>query len=64
LPHREYFSRLRKLISVAPPPSSSRFAAQASSCAPAGVLGSGEHALGVELGPEPDRMPRLIIRAD
>ena len=32
--------------------------------APGGVLGPGEHALGVEFGPEPDHMPRLVIRAD
>ena len=32
--------------------------------APGGVLRSGKHALGVELGPGPDHMPRFIIRAD
>ncbi len=31
---------------------------------PGGVLGPGEHALGVELGPEPHHMPRIVIRAD
>ena len=32
--------------------------------APAGVLRSGEHALGVELGPEPGHMRRVVVRAD
>jgi hypothetical protein len=32
--------------------------------AAAGVLGPGEHALGVELGPEPGHMQRIIVRAD
>ena len=32
--------------------------------APAGVLGPGEHALGVELGPKPGHMQRIIMRAD
>ena len=32
--------------------------------APGGVLRSGKHALGVELGSGPDHMPRFIIRAD
>ena len=29
--------------------------------APGGVLGPGEHALGVELGPEPGHVPGLVI---
>jgi len=29
-----------------------------------GVLGPGEHPLGVELGPEPGHMPGLVRRAD
>jgi hypothetical protein len=29
-----------------------------------GILGPGEHALGVELGPEPDDVVRLVIVAD
>jgi hypothetical protein len=32
--------------------------------APGRVLGPGEHALGVELGPEPGHVPRVIVRAD
>jgi hypothetical protein len=32
--------------------------------APRGVLASGEEALGVEPGPEPDDVQRLIVRAD
>ena len=32
--------------------------------APGGVLGPGEHALGVEPDPEPGHMPRLIVGAD
>jgi hypothetical protein len=32
--------------------------------APARVLRPGEHALGVELGPEPGHMQRVIVRAD
>jgi len=32
--------------------------------APVRVLGSSEHALGVEPGPEPGHVPRLIVRAD
>jgi hypothetical protein len=32
--------------------------------APGGVLGGGEHALGVELGAEPDHMPWLVVVGD
>src|SRR5690348_9102548 len=32
--------------------------------APARVLGPGEHTLGVELGPEPGHMRRVVVRAD
>ena len=32
--------------------------------APGGVLGPGEHALGVELRPEPGHVQRLVVRAD
>ena len=32
--------------------------------APLGVLGPGQDPVGVELGPEPGHVPRIIVRAD